>query len=101
MYDFAQNRQKLGRIRDKMPNASEEQIKAEYIRNGGLLNKEERPLVDVSVVGGTPSNGTSTKKSVAKVVVKKPVAKKAAKKVVKKPIKKVVKKVAKKVAKRA
>ena len=48
MYDFAQNTLKLRRIVDSMPNATEADIKAEYIRQGGLLNKEE-VVVPVSI----------------------------------------------------
>ena len=64
MYDFAQNTLKLRRIVDSMPNATEADIKAEYIRQGGLLNKEE-VVVPVSVETKTP-----TKKTIKEKVVK-------------------------------
>ena len=64
MYDFAQNTLKLRRIVDSMPNATEADIKAEYIRQGGLLNKEE-VVVPVSVETKTP-----TKKTIKERVVK-------------------------------
>ena len=64
MYDFAQNTLRLRRIVDSMPNATEADIKAEYIRQGGLLNKEE-VVVPVSVETKTP-----TKKTIKEKVVK-------------------------------
>ena len=64
MYDFAQNTLKLRRIVDSMTNATEADIKAEYIRQGGLLNKEE-VVVPVSVETKTP-----TKKTIKEKVVK-------------------------------
>ena len=80
--DFAINTIKLRRILDKMPNATEAEIKAEYIKQGGLLNKEET-TVEILYVSPMVE-----------------VTKKLAKKTVTKKVKEVVKKVAKKVTKK-
>lgn len=78
--DFAQNTMKLRRIMDKMPNATVEDIKAEYIKQGGLLNKEE------TTTSLTESNVSFMVEELKKIAPKKSVAKviKVAKKVTKK-----------------
>lgn len=75
MYDFAQNKTKLQRILDKNPQATVEEIKAEYIKQGGLLNIQEEVTVPVE----TPK---PIKKTTAKKV--KEAVTKAVKKVTKK-----------------
>ena len=81
--DFAQNKTKLRRIMDKMPNATVEELKAEYIKQGGLLTKVENEIYK-AVVDESYNNAFNkpAKKSVVKTVKEKVV--KAVKKVSKK-----------------
>lgn len=80
--DFAVNTTKLRRIMDKMPNASQEQIKAEYIKNGGLIKNQTQ---DHQVQVAQPLKKSSKKKQPVKITKKvKEVVKKAVKKVTKK-----------------
>lgn len=67
-YNFALNKLKLNQVIAKLGvNAKEEEIKAEYIKRGGLLEEESKTTQEVPV---------SPKKEIAK----KKVVKKAAKK---------------------
>lgn len=81
-YDYAINTMKLRRIMDKMPNATEAEIKAEYIKNGGLLNE--------SLVEGIKEAGIKMEEAIT-ASPKKATVKKV-KEVVKKTVKKVTKK---------
>ena len=78
--EWAINTQKLLRIMDKMPNATEDQLKAEYIKQGGLIKEVETIEPKDEVITDLPKE--ETKKSVSKAV------KEAVKKVVKKVTKK-------------
>lgn len=73
---WATNTLKLRRVMDTMPNATEEELKAEYVKQGGLLNKEDTPFVETS----------------EGILIKKKTAVKKVKEAVKKAVKKVTKK---------
>lgn len=63
--DFAQNKTKLRRIIDKMPNATEEELKAEYIKQGGLVID----VINTETTKETPKK-TTVKEKVVKAVKK-------------------------------
>lgn len=69
-YDFAQNTQKLRRILDTMPNASVEEVKAEYIKQGGLVLIEENNIQNEVKPTVTETVKKVTKKAVKKVTKK-------------------------------
>lgn len=77
--NFASNNPKLRRIMDKMPNASEAELKAEYIKNGGLLNEAFDGAVEEIVHSIQPEVMADEQKETIVLNVKK-----AARKVVKK-----------------
>jgi len=67
-YDFALNKLKLNQVIAKCgANATEEEIKAEYLKRGGLVEEESKTTQEVPV---------SPKKEIAKKKVVKKVAKK-------------------------
>ena len=86
-YDWANNSIKLRRILDKLgEDTSEEEIKAEYIREGGLLNIAEVGVLDdeqvVEYVNAKEVNHPKKTKKVTKpkVIKKEKLVKKVAKK---------------------
>lgn len=55
MYNFASNKSKLARAIGALPlGASEERVKAEYIRIGGLLSNESNTMNEEEVIVETP-----------------------------------------------
>ena len=77
-FSWAVNTTKLRRIMDKMPNATEAEVKAKYIKEGGLISETTQLTI--------PPEEIIVDKAIEKTTVKK------VKEVVKKAVKKVTKK---------
>ena len=80
-FSWAVNTTKLRRIMDKMPNATHEELQAEYVKQGGLVVEVENPVLENAITQNTYTEEVKPKKTVAKKV--KEAVKKAVKKVTK------------------
>lgn len=78
-FSWAVNTTKLRRIMDKMPNATHEELRAEYVKQGGLVVEVDNTELEDAIVQNTEE--VKPKKTVAKKV------KEAVKKAVKKATK--------------
>lgn len=103
LYTWAQNTQKLRRIMDKTPNATEDQLREEYINQGGLLQEETSISLshvpeDIAVLSGENTQEIPRIKEAGDKLFKalSEITKESKVKKVKEAVKKMVKKVTKK-----
>jgi len=80
-FSWAVNTTKLRRIMDKMPNATHEELRAEYVKQGGLVVEVDNTELEDAIVQNIYTEEVKPKKTVAKKV------KEAVKKAVKKATK--------------